>query len=317
MPARVLVVAQLPSQWLEPLHSAGLDIRLAPELAEDHPGLCAAAADADAIVCAVSAPIDAEVLAAGALGRLRVVANIAVGYDNIDVAAARRNQVAVCNTPGVLDAATADVAMFLILAACRGTTAAQQSLRDGGWHRFELTGYLGMDLAGARLGLVGYGGVGQAVAARATAFGLQVSHHARRPTGKPGFVPDLDTLVSACDVVSIHVPQSPETIGLFGAERISRMPRGSVLVNTARGRIVDEDALVDALTSGHLAGAGLDVFDGEPNVSSRLLSAPRLTLLPHIGSATWATREAMTQLACQGVLEALAGRTPVNLVASE
>jgi glyoxylate reductase len=316
MPARVLVVAQLPTEWLEPLHSAGLDLRLAPELAGDHPGLCEAAADADAIVCAMSAPIDAEVLSAGALGRLRVVANIAVGYDNIDLDAARRNQVAVCNTPGVLDAATADVAMLLILAACRGTTAAQASLRQGGWHGFELTGYLGKDLAGARLGLVGFGGVGQAVATRATAFGLQVRHHARRPTGKPGYVADLDTLVTDSDVVSIHVPRSQETVGLFGAERMSRMPRGSVLVNTARGRIVDEDALVDALTSGHLAGAGLDVFDGEPNVSPRLLAAPRLTLLPHIGSATWATRKAMTQLAYQGVVAVLAGRTPVNLVTS-
>jgi glyoxylate reductase len=127
-------------------------------------------------------------------------------------------------------------------------------------------------------------------------------------------VPDLDTLLSESDVVSIHVPLSPETLGLFGTERIGRMPRGSILVNTARGGIVDEAALVDALASGQLAGAGLDVFDGEPNVSPRLLSAPRLTLLPHIGSATWATREAMTRMACQGAVDVLAGRMPANLV---
>jgi glyoxylate reductase len=315
MASRVLVVAQLPTDWLEPLQTAGLDVHLAPELAGDHVALCAAAADADAILCVLSAPIDAEVLSAGALGRLRVVANIAVGYDNIDVAAAQRHHVAVCNTPGVLDSATADVAMLLILAACRGATAAQASLREGGWRGWELTGYLGKDLAGARLGLVGFGGIGQAVAARATAVALQVRHHARRPTGRPGYVPDLDTLLSESDVVSIHVPRSPETIGLLSADRIGRMPRASILVNTARGGIVDEDALVAALISGHLAGAGLDVFDGEPNVSPHLLSAPRLTLLPHIGSATWATREAMTRLACQGVVDVLAGRTPVNLVA--
>jgi glyoxylate reductase len=314
MVPRVLVVAQLPTEWLQPLQTAGLDVHLAPELAGDHAALCAAAADADAIVSLLSAPIDAKVLSAGALGRLRVVANIAVGYDNIDIDAARRHHVAVCNTPGVLDSATADVAMLLILAACRGATAAQVSLRQGGWHGWELTGYLGKDLAGARLGLVGFGGIGQAVAARATAFDMHVHHHARRPTGHPGYVPDLDTLLSDSDVVSIHVPLSSETLGLFGAERISRMPRGSVLVNTARGGIVDEDALVDALTSGHLAGAGLDVFDGEPNVNPRLLSAPRLTLLPHIGSATWATREAMTHMACQGVVDVLADRIPANLV---
>ena len=179
--------------------------------------------------------------------------------------------------------------------------------------RLELTGYLGKDPAGARLGLVGFGGIGQAVASRAAAFGMLVHHHARL-TGKPGYVPDLDTLLSDSDVVSIHVPLSPETLGLIGADRISRMPRGSVLVNTSRGGILDEDALVEALASGHLAGGGLDVFDGEPNVNPRLLSAPGLTLLPHIGSATWATRESMTRLACQGVVDVLAGRTPSNLV---
>jgi glyoxylate reductase len=314
MSAVVLVVAQLPTEWLEPLRTAGLEFRLAPELATDHSGLSAAAADADAIMCTVSTPINAEILSAGALGRLRVVANIGVGYDNVDVAAARQHQVAVCNTPGVLDAATADVAMLLILAACRGATAAEASLRHGEWHGFEMTGYLGADLAGGRLGLVGFGGIGQAVASRAAAFGLQVRHHARRPTGKPGYVADLDALISDSDVVSIHVPRTPETAGLFSAQRMSRMPRGSFLVNTSRGGIVDENALADALASGHLAGAGLDVFDGEPSVSPRLLAAPRLTLLPHIGSATWGTRKAMTRLACRGAVDALAGRTPANLV---
>jgi glyoxylate reductase len=314
MAPRVLVIAQLPSDWLDPMRTAGLDLEIAPELGGDHDALCAAAAGADAIVCALSTPIDAAVLSAGALGRLRVVANIAVGYDNIDVPAAQRHGIAVCNTPGVLDSATADVAMLLILAACRGATAAEASLRRGDWHGFELTGYLGMDLAGARLGLVGFGGIGRAVAARAAAFDMQVRHHARRPTGRPGYVPDLDALLSDADVVSIHVPLSPETRGLMSADRISRMPRGSVLINTARGGIVDEDALADALISGHLAGAGLDVFAGEPNVSDRLLAAPRLTVLPHIGSATWATRMAMTRLACQGVVDVLAGRTPANLV---
>jgi glyoxylate reductase len=311
---RVLVLVQLPVEWLEPLHTAGMDVRMVPELATDHAGLCAAAGDAEAIVSPLTVSVDAEIIAAGARGRLRVVANIAVGYDNIDMAAARRQHVAVCNTPGVLDSATADVAMLLILAACRGATAAEASLREGGWRGFELTGYLGKDLANARLGLVGFGGIGQAVAARAVAFGMQVRHHARRPTGLPGYVPDLDGLLSDSDVVSIHVPLSPDTHGLISAGRIARMPRGSVLVNTARGGIVDEDALADALVSGHLAGAGLDVFRGEPNVSQSLLSAPRLTLLPHVGSATWATRQAMTRLACEGVVAALSGQTPASLV---
>lgn len=312
----VLVVADLPAEWLEPLHAAGLDVRMAPELATNHEALCAEAARVDAIVSVLTVPVDADVIAAGARGRLRVVANIAVGYDNIDVAAARAQHVAVCNTPRVLDSATADVAMLLILAACRGATAAEASLRGGNWHGWEVTGYLGKDLAGARLGLVGFGGIGQAVAVRAAAFGMKVEHYARRPTGRPGYVADLDTLLAQSDVVSIHVPLSPETLGLIGADRLSRMPKGSVLVNTARGGVVDEDALVDALVSGHLAGAGLDVFEGEPTAGPRLLAAPRLTILPHIGSATWATRSAMTQLACQGVVDVLAGRVPANLVAA-
>ena len=316
MVPRVLVVAEMPAEWLEPLHRAGLDVLMAPGLATDHAALCAEAAGVDAIVSVLTVPVDAAVIAAGASGRLRVVANIAVGYDNIDVAAARQHHVAVCNTPRVLDSATADVAMFLILAACRGATAAEGSLRGGNWHGWEITGYLGKDLAGSRLGLVGFGGIGQAVAVRAAAFGMAVRHHARRPTGQPGYVADLDALLAQSDVVSIHVPLSAETRGLISAGRIACMPPGSVLVNTARGGIVDEDALVDALDSGHLAGAGLDVFEGEPVASPRLLAAPRLTILPHIGSATWATRAAMTGLACQGVVDVLAGRVPPNLVAT-
>ena len=180
---------------------------------------------------------------------------------------------------------------------------------------WELTGYLGKDLAGARLGLVGFGGIGQAVAARAVAFGMQVHHHARRPTGRPGYVSDLDTLLSDSDVVSIHVPLSPDTRGLLSAERISRMPRGSVLVNTARGGIVDEDALADALTSGHLARSGTRRLrrraERQPATPGRAEAhAPARTSEAPRGRHG----KAMTQLACQGVVDVLAGRTPANLV---
>jgi phosphoglycerate dehydrogenase-like enzyme len=252
MAPRVLVVAQLPTEWLEPLQAAGLDVDQAPEFADSPAALREVAADVDAIVSLLSVPID--------------------------------------------------------------DTAAEKSLRRGAWGGWEIVGYLGKDLAGARLGLVGFGGIGQAVASRAAAFDMLVHHYARRPTGKPGYVPDLDTVLSQSDVVSIHVPRSPQTLGLIDGGRINRMPRGSVLVNTSNEGILDEDALVDALTSGRLAGAGLDVFAGEPDVNPRLLSAPGLTLLPHIGSATWATRESMMRMACQGVVDVLAGRTPANLV---
>jgi glyoxylate reductase len=305
------------------LPDGGLDPLAAHELVGPNPDdspftpdeLRAHAREVDAIVCVLTDKIDAELLEAGAAGRLRVVATVAVGYDNIDVVAAHERGIVVCNTPGVLDETTADLAFTLILAASRLAHDAEADLRGGEWHGgWGITQYLGRDVHGATLGIVGYGRVGRAVARRASGFGMQVLHHARTDSGEPGFVGDLDELLAAADVVSLHVPGGDATRHLIDARRLALMKPTAVLVNTARGSVVDEEALADALHGGRLFAAGLDVFEREPEVHPRLLSAPRTVLLPHIGSASRATRTRMARLAASAVATVLAGGTPPNVV---
>jgi glyoxylate reductase len=313
---RVLVTRRLTPGGTDPLSEAGHEI-LTP--AEDDVPLTpaeleAAAADVDGIVCLLTDRIDDAVLRAGQAGRLRVVATAAVGFDNIDVTAAHERGIAVCNTPGVLDATTADLAFLLILTATRSTSAAEDDLRRGRWDGWGFTTHLSRDVHGATLGLIGYGRIARAVAQRAAGFDMEVIHTSRTDTGLPGYVGELGTLLARSDIVSLHVPLTPSTRHLIGAAELARMKPTAVIVNTARGPVIDEDALADALEAGTIHGAGLDVFDGEPTVNPRLLRAPRTTLLPHIGSATVATRTNMARLACQGVCDVLAGRTPPNLV---
>jgi glyoxylate reductase len=275
--------------------------------------LAAVVEGADALICSLNNVVDSSVFEAAGLS-LKVVSNVAVGFDNIDLLAAQRQGVVVCNTPGVLDAATADLAMLLLLAVCRRLPAAIELLESGQWDGFNLSGVLGRDLAGMALGVVGYGRIGRKVADRARAFEMDVRHHARHDTGAPGYVADLDELVSSCDAVSLHVPLTDETRHLFDARRIGLMRPRAVLVNTARGAVVDEEALAVALEQGRLGGAGLDVFTDEPKVHPRLLGAPNVVLTPHIGSATTTTRTAMCEMAVRAVIEVLSGRTYPNVV---
>jgi len=313
--ARVLVTRHLTEGGTDPLLSAGHEIVASEDdVALTPDQLRAGAADCDGIVCLLTDRIDAELLQAGQAGRLRVVANAAVGYDNIDVATAHSLGIAVCNTPGVLDATTADLAFLLILTATRDTTRAEDDLRHGRWTGWGFNTHLARDVNGATLGLVGYGRIASAVAARAAGFDMEVLHTTRTDTGLLGYVASLAELLARSDIVSLHVPLTESTHHLIGAAELALMKPTAVLVNTARGPVVDEDALVDALEAGALHAAGLDVFEGEPSVNPRLLTAPRITLLPHIGSATVETRTRMARLACQGVVDVLAGRTPPNLV---
>ena len=271
----------------------------------------------DGVICVLTDRIDETVLRAGAAGRLKVIGNAAVGYDNVDLTAARSLGIAVCNTPGVLDKTTADLAFLLILAASRLASDAERSLRSGQWAGWGYMDYLSRDVHGAVLGLVGYGRIAREVARRGVGFDMEVLHHSRTDTGLPGYRAELDELLAEADVVSVHVPLTDSTRHLIGARELALMKPTAVLVNTARGPVVDEDALADALESEHLFAAGLDVYDGEPTVNPRLLAAPRTVLLPHIGSATTETRTRMAQLAAQGVCDVLAGRTPPNLVPAE
>jgi lactate dehydrogenase-like 2-hydroxyacid dehydrogenase len=313
--ARVLVTRRLTAGGTDPLRDADHEIVTreddAPLTAEE---LATQAAECDGMVCLLTDRIDADVLHAGSEGRLRVVSNAAVGYDNIDVAKAHTLGIAVCNTPGVLDATTADLAFLLILAARRGSSEAEDDLRHGRWDGWGFNQHLAHDVHGATLGLVGYGRIARAVAQRAVGFDMDVLHTSRSNTGLPGYVETLEELLSRADIVSLHVPLTESTHHLIGAAELALMKPTSVLVNTARGQVVDENALVDALHAGTIDGAGLDVFEDEPNLNPRLRETPRITVLPHIGSATVATRTRMARLACRGVCDVLAGREPPNLV---
>ena len=312
--ARVLVTRQLPEGGLDPLIAAGHEL---VQRDGDDPytptELLAAVAEVDAVVSILTDRIDAEVLRAGS-PRLQVVANVAVGYDNVDVVMATELGIAVCNTPGVLDETTADLAFLLALAAARRASDAEADLRAGRWTGFHIGDFLGVDAHGATLGIVGFGRIGQAVARRAAGFAMQVLHHTRHDTGISGWVADLDDLLPRCDIVSLHVPLHDETRGLIDARRLALMKPSAVLVNTARGPVVDEAALAVALEDGTIFGAGIDVYEREPAVHPALLAAPHAVLLPHIGSATEATRRRMAQLASAGAVAVLRGERPPNLV---
>jgi glyoxylate reductase len=243
------------------------------------------------------------------LPSLRLVANYGVGYDNVDAEACRARGVAVTNTPGVLDAATADLTIALMLAVRRRVVEGDALVRSGRWGTsWSESPFLGRDLSGATLGIVGLGRIGAAVAKRARAFDMRVLHHRRSHTDDPGYR-ELDDLLREADVVSVHTPLTAETKGLISRERLALIRAGATLVNTARGAIVDEDALVAELVSGRIS-AGLDVFVHEPQVPEALLALPNVVLTPHIGSATVETRAAMTRIVVDNVL-ALAHGEPL------
>lgn len=301
--ARVVVTGTLPAGGLDPL--AGHDVA-GPD------GWRALLPEADALVCLLTDRIDAALL--DTAPRLRVVATVSVGYDNVDLAACAARGVAVVHTPGVLTEATADVAFGLLLAAARLFWLGSSDVRAGRWVGWSMESYVGRDVAGATLGLVGYGRIARAVARRAAAFGMEVLHHTRHDTGTPGFVASLDDLLRAASYVSLHVPLTPATRHLVGARELALLGPDGVLVNTSRGPVVDEAALALALRSRELFAAGLDVYEDEPRVHPDLLASPYAVLLPHVGSATVGTRLAMTRLAASGVAAVLAGEEPPNLV---
>ncbi|MFZ0666117.1 MAG: D-glycerate dehydrogenase [Acidimicrobiales bacterium] len=318
---RVLVTHRLPEGGTDPLVAAGHSIADGfGDAACSAQELSAVADDYDAIICLLTDPIDESVLKAGSKGRLKAVGNVAVGYNNIDVAAADWLGIAVCNTPGVLDQTTADLAFLLILAASRLASEAERDLRAGRWSGWGINQYLGREVHGSVLGLLGFGRIGQAVARRADGFGMEVLHHARRRPSADGtaaasrYVEDLDELMRISDIVSVHVPLTAETTHLIGAQQLELLGPNGVLVNTSRGPVVDEAALARSLHENQIFAAGIDVYEHEPEMHPELLTAPRTVLLPHIGSATRETRTRMARLACEGVCDILAGRQPENLV---
>jgi glyoxylate reductase len=277
--------------------------------------LLAGVRNADGLLCLLTERVDAALLARAP--RLRAVANYAVGYNNVDLAAAAARNVVVTNTPDVLTETTADLAFALMLAAARRLGEGDRLVRSGRWHGWEPDQLLGRDVHGATLGIVGLGRIGSAVARRARGFGMRVLYWGRRRLRRPPagarYAP-LPRLLAAADFVSIHVPLTAATRHLIGRRELARMKRTAILVNTSRGPVVDETALTHALTRGRIAGAGLDVFALEPHVPRALRMLPNVVLTPHVGSATTATRTAMAELAVANLGAALAGREPPNRV---
>ncbi len=312
---RIAVAGRIPDAGFELLHEAGdviaWDSLEVPTVAEVHQMV----RGADAVLTLLTTKVDDAFLdAAGP--QLKVVANVAVGYNNIDVAACARRGVVCTNTPGVLTDATADIAMALVLMATRRLGEGERVIRSGEPWQWGMFYMLGSGLQGRRLGIVGMGDIGRALARRAAAFGMTIAYSNRRPVAPSveaelgaAFM-SLDELLATSDVVSINCPYSAATHHLIGAAQFEMMRSSAFLVNTARGPIVDEAALVDALQSGVIAGAGLDVFEHEPAVHPGLLSCDNAVLVPHLGSATVETRSAMARLAAHNAVNVLNGVEP-------
>jgi len=308
----VLLSHPLPPEWISSLQGR---VRLLVGPVEP-PGFASHLLDyiseAEGIFCLLVDRIDSNLL--DAAPRLRVISNMAVGYDNVDVAACTAHKIPVGNTPGVLTSATADLAMALLLSSARGVPKAVMDARDGLWQTWNPISWLGADLNDATLGLVGLGKIGKAVAHRARAFGLNILYTDTKRQIETeaelglSYVP-LDDLLRASDFVSLHCPLTPETRGLINEKTLKRMKQSAVLINTARGPVVETDSLAKALREGWIAAAGLDVTDPEPLPPDHVLyDLPNCLISPHIGSATHGTRRRMAELACENLLAGLEDR---------
>lgn len=277
-------------------------------------------AGVDAILSLLTDKIDGEVLdAAGP--QLKIVANLAVGYDNIDLAATKERNVMVTNTPGVLTEAVAEHAFTLLMSCAKRVVEADRYVREGQFKQWEPLGFLGPQLTGKTIGVVGLGRIGSVVAQIAQkGYQMKVLYYDVKRNEQfesevqAQFMASVDELLPLCDFVSIHVPLLDSTRHLINAERLSKMKKTAILVNTSRGPVVDETALVNALKSGQIAYAGLDVFEHEPDLTSGLVELPNVVLTPHTASATIEAREAMAKLAAESIIAVFTGQTPLNLV---
>jgi glyoxylate reductase len=314
---KVIVTREIPEAGLSLLED--FDVTVLHERPPERDELLEAVRGATGILSTATERIDGEVMDAAGES-LQVVANMAVGYDNIDVEAAGERGVVVTNTPGVLDETTADVAFMLILAAARRLGEGERLLRAGKWEWWGPKQLRGLDVWGKKLGILGMGRIGQAVARRARGFGMEILYHNRSRNEEAekelgARYLELDELLGACDFISIHTPLTDETRHLIGAEELERMKPQAVLVNTSRGPVVDEGSLAEALEKGRIFAAGLDVYEEEPKVHPKLLALENVVLAPHIGSASMETRDRMATLAAENLRAVLQGeqpRTPVE-----
>jgi len=317
---KVFITRPLPRQVVEPL-ATRCDWKMHPEDAPIDPQrLLEACREIEGLMVA-GARVSQEVLEQAP--RLRVISNVGVGYDNIDVAACTRRRILVTNTPDVLTEATADLAFALLISVARRIVESDRYVREGRWHYWQWAYLWGTDLFGKTLGVYGLGRIGKAMARRARGFSMRVLYHdsvratpALEQELGAQFV-DRETLLREADFLTLHVPLTPETHHLITARELALLKPTAFLINAARGKVVDEAALVEALESRRIAGAGLDVFEQEPQVHPALLALPNAVLTPHVGSATSETRLAMAMLAAENLLAALEGRRPPNPVNPE
>lgn len=319
MAARIFITRKMEEQVVASLREK-FDVRMWDSESEKVPRevLLREVADADALWSVTADSIDREVLMAAP--KLKIVSNMAVGYNNIDLEVAKERGIIVTNTPDVLTNTTADLAFGLLIATARRLMEAEDTLRKGQWTSWSPMGYTGMDIGGATLGIIGMGRIGEAVARRAKGFDMRVLYHnrSRKPEAEAAYgfeYAELDTLLKEVDFIVILAPLTPETLGMIGERELALMKKTAVLINVARGGIVDETALYHALKEGQIWAAGLDVFEKEPvPLDNPLLTLPNVTVLPHIGSATIKTRIGMMELSAQAILDMLEGREPKNRV---
>ena len=315
MKASILLTGKIPSSVLAKLESIGEVDQFRQEGVDvmPHDQLVARVAGKQALVSMITDAVSRDVIDAGT--ELKVIANAAVGYNNIDVAAARKRGIIVTNTPGVLTDATADLTWALILGITRRIGEGERLVRHGAWKGWTFDFMLGAEVRGKQLGIVGYGGIGRAVAARGRAFGMRIAYTSRTSKDDPDAeAMPLDRLLATSDVVTLHCPLTPETRHLIDQPAFARMKRSAYLINTSRGPVVDEKALAWALRTRLIAGAALDVFEDEPKIEPELLTLENVMLVPHLGSGTVETRTAMADLAVRNVAAVLSGQPPLTPV---
>lgn len=318
MAAQIYCTAKIPDAGPDLLRERGLNVQIYDKDTAAPPSeIAAGLKNADALICLLSDSIDANIIHSAP--RLKIIANYAAGYNNIDLSAAQEKGIIVTNTPDVLTAATADLTWALILAVSKRISESEQYLRQGYFKGWRPKLMLGGDVSGKTIGIVGAGRIGQAVARRAVGFDMRVLYHSRKQNTEFEASQNveylsLNELLAESDFISLHCPLSPETHHLINAQNISLIKKSAYLINTARGPVVDEQALIATLKSGQLAGAGFDVYEHEPMVPQSLLELDNVVLLPHIGSATHETRDEMARICARNIIEVLEGRpalTPV------
>jgi glyoxylate reductase len=306
----ILVTYKLPAAATAPLEAVG-DVEVYRDGVLTHEELVRRVKGRQAIVVAALDKIDKDVIDAGS--DLRIVANVAVGYNNLDVPYARSKGIILTNTPDVLTEATANMAITLMLAVTRRIVEGDRLVRRGDWKGFSLDFMIGSDVKDKQLGVIGMGRIGQVVAAKAAQFGMKIAYHNPTPRSFPEYQSmSLDHLLATSDVISVHVPLMPQTRRLIDRTAFSRMKRSAYFINTSRGAVVDEEGLAWALREGIIKGAGLDVYEDEPHVHPALLTLENVVLVPHMASATAETRTAMYDLVARNVVSVLSGKPPIT-----